>query len=237
SAARRSALYLLVFPMTVFLSAVYPESLFLACAVATVLEARRGRWWLAGTFAALGTLARPFGIVLVVPLAVQAVADRARRPAYPAQISGIVLPVAAFLAWQAYLYRVSGDVLAFIHGELQWSQRPTLPVKSITDLFDPAIYGDPWIVAAALILMTACVVMSWRILHPATAAYGTAMLLAAVSSGTLTSFPRYALAIFPGFMVLGALGSHRAIHVGYLAIATALAVLFAAMFASWYWIG
>lgn len=236
-AAQRSALYLLIFPTTVFLSAVYPESLFLACAVATVLEARRGRWWLAGTFAALGTLARPFGIVLVIPLAVQIVADRARGPLRPAHVSGILLPVVAFLTWQAYLYRVSGDALVFLHGELQWSQRPTVPVRSITDLLDPAVYGDPWIVAGALILMTICVALSWRLLHPATAAYGAAMLLAVVSSGTLTSFPRYALAIFPAFLVLGALGRRRPVHLGYVGTAGALSIVLTAMFATWYWIG
>lgn len=235
--ARRATVYLLIFPTTIFLSAVYPESLFLACAVATVLEARRGRWWLAGTFAALGTIARPFGIVLVISLAVQVVADRARGPVRPALVAGMVLPIAAFLAWQAYLYRVSGDALVFLHSELQWSQRPTVPVRSITDLLDPAVYGDPWIVAAALILMTTCVVLSWRLLHPATAAYGTAMLLAVVSSGTLTSFPRYALAIFPAFLVLGALGRRRPVHLGYVGIAGALSIMLTAMFASWYWIG
>jgi hypothetical protein len=69
------------------------------------------------------------------------------------------------------------------------------------------------------------------------AAYGTVLVVAALSSGTVTSFPRYALAIFPAFLALGALGRRRGVHLGYLAGATALAVTLTAMFASWFWIG
>ena len=243
--ARRSVLYLLLFPTSVFLSALYPESLLLACALGALVEARRGRWPLAGVLAALAALSRPFGVLLAIPLAMEALARRARRDDAPvparaplgAAALAVGLPVAAFVAWCGYLYRFTGDALAFVHAEASWSQRPGLPVRSVADLLDPAVYGDPWIVAGTLLLVTVCVVVSWRMLRPSTAAYGTVMLIAALSSGTLTSFPRYALEVFPAFLVLGAAGRWRPVHLSYVAIGTALSVLLAAMFASWYWIG
>ena len=61
-------------------------------------------------------------------------------------------------------------------------------------------------------------------------------LLAAVSSGTLTSLLRYALAIFPAFIVLATVRSPWVRRI-YLLAAGVSAVLFSAMFALWYWIG
>ena len=46
--ARRAVLYLAVFPMALFLGAVYTESLFLALAIGAFLLAERGRWVGAG---------------------------------------------------------------------------------------------------------------------------------------------------------------------------------------------
>ena len=62
--ATRAVIYLLVFPTTVFLSAVYAESGFLVLAIAAMYHARRRDWLLAGALAALAALTRPFGAVV-----------------------------------------------------------------------------------------------------------------------------------------------------------------------------
>src|SRR5579884_1285971 len=55
-ARRRALVYLALFPATLFLLAVYSESLYLLCSVAAFLEAERGRWWRAGIWAGLAAL-------------------------------------------------------------------------------------------------------------------------------------------------------------------------------------
>jgi len=67
--ASRTVIYLAIFPTSFYLSALYPESVFLACAVACIYYARQHRWWLAGICGALASLARIQGLVLVVPIA------------------------------------------------------------------------------------------------------------------------------------------------------------------------
>src|SRR5262249_47750700 len=67
--AARAVLYLCVFPTTLFLSAVYSESLFLALVVAAFYYARTARWFVAGLLAAAAAVCKPPGILLVVPLA------------------------------------------------------------------------------------------------------------------------------------------------------------------------
>ena len=53
---------------SLFLSAVYAESLMICCALAALWLARRDRPWLAGVAAALCTLSRPIGFLIVIAL-------------------------------------------------------------------------------------------------------------------------------------------------------------------------
>jgi hypothetical protein len=67
--ASRTVLFLGLFPMSFYLTAIYSESLFLACALACFYYTRTRRWWLAGIFGGFASLARAEGILLVIPLA------------------------------------------------------------------------------------------------------------------------------------------------------------------------
>ncbi|MEP6809883.1 MAG: mannosyltransferase family protein, partial [Chthoniobacterales bacterium] len=69
--ARRAVLYLLIFPTTLFLSAVYSESAFLLTIVGSFYHARKREWWWAGLLGAVATLSRPPGIMIIVGLLVE----------------------------------------------------------------------------------------------------------------------------------------------------------------------
>jgi Gpi18-like mannosyltransferase len=64
--AARAVLYLALFPMSFYLSAIYPESLFLALVVSCMYYTRLRRWWLAGLLGGLATLTRPQGVLLAI---------------------------------------------------------------------------------------------------------------------------------------------------------------------------
>ncbi len=64
-----TVLYLSLFPTSFYLSAIYPESLFLAFSIACIYYARKHYWWLAGLCGGLATLTRVQGILLLVPVA------------------------------------------------------------------------------------------------------------------------------------------------------------------------
>jgi hypothetical protein len=74
--ACRTVLYLLVFPSSFFLSAVYPHSLFLACAIASFYYARQDRWWLAGILGCAAGLTRLQASALIIPLAYEYLRQR-----------------------------------------------------------------------------------------------------------------------------------------------------------------
>jgi hypothetical protein len=67
--ASRTLMYVAVFPTSFYLSAIYSEAVFLACAAACVYYARQRRWWIAGLCGGLASLARVQGLVLLVPIA------------------------------------------------------------------------------------------------------------------------------------------------------------------------
>lgn len=68
AAARRTLYLLALFPTALFLSAAYPESLFLLLEVGAVLAARRGRWAGAGVLGGLAAATRNSGVLLLIPL-------------------------------------------------------------------------------------------------------------------------------------------------------------------------
>jgi hypothetical protein len=67
-AAELTVWLMALFPMSLFFSAVYTESIFTLLSIWSIYAARRERWLLAGVMAALASAARSDGFVLIVPL-------------------------------------------------------------------------------------------------------------------------------------------------------------------------
>src|SRR5437868_6855072 len=64
--AKRTALYLAIFPTALFFFAAYNESLFLFFVLISFYAMRQGSWWIAGLFGGLATLTRSLGLALLV---------------------------------------------------------------------------------------------------------------------------------------------------------------------------
>jgi Mannosyltransferase (PIG-V) len=114
--ARRAILYLAVFPMSLFLVAVYTESLFLVLALAAFLLAERNRWPAAWAATGLAMLTRIAGVALVPALALMAWRAPDRRRA----LAGVAIPAVLFSAYPAYLSADKGDGWAFLHSQGLW---------------------------------------------------------------------------------------------------------------------
>jgi mannosyltransferase PIG-V len=231
-AGPRAALYLLVFPTSVFLFVVYPESLLIALSIGAVYHARRGEWLPAGALGVLAALTRPFiGAAVAVPIAIEAFQRSGPRAALASATPAVI----ALIGWLAVLWRVTGDPKAILTAEANWGVGPSLPFEAFADLFDPSVYGFPYIVLGATLFIGALVLISWRVLRPSLAAYATVVFLISIATGSLTSSPRYYLSVFPAFMVL-AVVARGWLGRAYVAIGVAIGVIFTAMYALWYWV-
>src|SRR5437773_182288 len=69
--ARRTLLYMCIFPTAFYLFAPYNESLFILLTAGAFLAMRRQKWWLAGLLGLLAALTRSAGILLVIPYLVE----------------------------------------------------------------------------------------------------------------------------------------------------------------------
>jgi hypothetical protein len=133
-AGRMAVLALAFFPTSLFLSAVYSESLYLALSIGVLWSARHGRFLLACALAACAAATRSAGIVLLLPIAILYLyGPRTDRP--PDRVGGPVwrpryrlrrdawaaalVPV-GLAVFMGYLAASGGDALLPFHAEGVW---------------------------------------------------------------------------------------------------------------------
>jgi hypothetical protein len=233
--ALRAVLYLALFPTSLFLGAVYGESLFLALALATFFLAERRRLGWAAVTAGLAILTRAQGVALLPALAVFAWRSERRRR----DLALLLVPVALFLAFPLALELSTGHGLAFVDAQRAW-ERSLAPLGPLGGLVQAIGEGD--VLGPVLALALVCLaLLAWRWLGApyglyALVALAVPMALPSERLGGLYSFPRLALAAFPCLAALAILGRDRRIHVVVVAVlGTALAVN-VVRWSLWYWV-
>jgi hypothetical protein len=238
SLARRTVIYLLVFPTTLFLSSAYAESLFLATAAASLYHARAGQWYRAGIFGLLAALTRPFGLLLVVPIALELWRQRSPARAWPA-VLGPPLGLGMFVG---YLWWLFGDPLAYFSAGASWGRGIHAPWEvALAYLRGPLQAFDwpySWLDGISMVIMAVLAVASWRLLPVSYAGYATAGVVFAMSTGMAWfSASRHALALFPVIIVLAVAGQRwRWFEYSWLSVSILLTVAFMARVAGGYWV-
>jgi len=217
-AARRTALYLLIFPGSFFLTAVYPEGLFLLLTVAAFYCARRRQWALAGLLAGAILLTRAQGVMILAPIALEFVAYRATqaRPLGAGIFKAVWLIIPSLVAlggYALYSHALTGYWLAFETSEtVAWGHRLTpFPYPLIRYLLAPSL-GSPSsfdfssVNFAVTIIFMAVVFLAWRRLPTAYAIWlGLSLLLPLSANGShLFSMVRFLTPAFPAFVALAA---------------------------------
>ena len=201
--ARRSAWLLALAPSAYTLVLGYADATLLLCSVVTVLGARTGRWWMAAAAGLAAGLVRPLGILLVVPVLVEVVRQRAQRPPPRwAALAALAAPLAGTTAYLGWVRAQFGDAWLPFRVQQQNGHRGvlTLPVAAMAHNLDSLLHGHhvgsalhvPWVV-----LSVALLVVAFRRLPLSYAAFAAAVLVVSLSSSNLDSFERYALGAFP----------------------------------------
>jgi hypothetical protein len=259
--AQRSVLYLAVFPMSLFLQAVYSESLFLLLVLAAFAVAERDHFASAGILAGLAILTRAAGIALLPALALLAWRHRDRLRA----LGGVALALPVAAVYPIVLWQQVGDPWAFSDAQDRWHRHlsPVGPLGGIWDGLVSAWRGleqfvvghgthvsgtNPMHAAAEnlqafafLVLFVVLTVVAWRRFG---AAYG---LFAAVSLAIplsypssrwpLLSLPRFGLVIFPLFLALSALTTGRPrLHNAVVACSALFLGVAVVQWALWQWV-
>lgn len=234
--ATRSVLYLALFPTSLFLTAVYSESLFLVLAIATFVLAERGRLGWAAGVAGLALLTRSQGLALLPALAVFGW----RSPAPWRSAALLLVPLAIFAAYPVALWATLGRPLAFLEAQGMAWDRAFDPLALVTGV--PAGVAEGHVVeVASATLMLPLAVVAWRALGAAYGSYAAVALLLpmafpSATFGALYSFPRLCIVAFPCFIALALLTRDWRIHAAIIgAFSIGLAVL-VVRWALWHWV-
>jgi len=263
--ARRAVLYLAVFPMALFLGAVYSESMFLALAIGAFVLAERRHWLGAGLVTGLAMLTRVAGVALLPALVVMAW----RQPERGRALLRLCVAPLVFAAYPLYLGVARDDAFAFARAQGFWNRHLSYagPFGGIWDGLRSAWAGvqqlasgshthiywtpvqdtDPMRAAAVnleafafLVLLIALTVVAWRRFgapYGLFCAVSLAIPLSAPSTRwPLLSMPRFGLVLFPCFMALAVIGGRPRVHTAILVVSSIMLGVAVTQWALWQWV-
>jgi hypothetical protein len=248
-------------PLSLFFSAVYTESLFLALSVGSIYAARRGRWKLACSLGGLAAATRVTGVGLVLALAIMYVKERRgidRAVLWLAAVPAGLGAYLGFLAYDGYGFLAPfaqestaayGRQMGGSIGTLVAAVRSaaaglhSLPSQSI---YAPSINGpfsaglESILLLVVLAIAAAALAATFRRLPLGYGAYALAALSVctwtAASGQPLKSFDRYALTIFPLWMAAGAWVAERRLARVVVPVSAVLLAFWTFQFATWAWV-
>ncbi|XHH09478.1 MAG: glycosyltransferase family 39 protein [Candidatus Bathyarchaeia archaeon] len=242
--AVKAVLFMSIFPMAYFLSAPYTEGLFFALVIASIYYARVSRWEIAGLLSMFAALSRLAGLLLLPVLLVEYFHQKGWKPRnVDYKIVWATLAAAGFLIYLAINLQVTGEAFKFMEiQKVHWFNTldPITGLKLAWSWATTRAYPENFSIGIApitfavfgLVMFIAAV---WKRFRPVYLVYMFLTWGLAVSTSWWISVPRYIMAMFPMFILLGALTRNKAVNV---AIATAFLVglvYFAATFALGWW--
>jgi hypothetical protein len=259
--AGRSVLYVAVFPMALFLQAVYSESLFLLLVLGAFALAERDRFAEAGLVAGLAILTRAAGLALLPALALLAWHHRDRLRA----LAGIAVAVPVAAVYPLVLWQQVGDPWAFADAQDRWHRHLSRagPLGGIWDGLVAAWRGleqfvvghgthvpdaNPMHAAAEnvqafvfLALFLTLTVVAWRRFGAPYGLFATLSLAIPLSYPSsrwpLLSLPRFGLVIFPLFLALAAVTATRPrLHTAVMACSGLFLGVAVVQWALWQWV-
>ncbi len=241
--ADRGVFYLAVFPTSYFFSLPLPESLFLMLTVASFYFAKDERWWLAGFCGALASGTRSSGILLLPALALlywetYRPALQLRHPrTWRKDALALLLVPGGLLAFMVYLHLITGNAFAFKGAMAAWGRKAGLFLAPLFEyLRQPGEIAAHWnfklVNFLAVTLGLACGMALLRRRQYPLAVYALLSLLVALSSALLQSQARYAMVVFPVYIVLASWGRRAKVDQLIRAVFVALFALMTALFAA-----
>jgi len=247
--ARRTVLYLCIFPTAFFFFAAYNESLFLLFFLGAFLALRQQRWWLAGLLGLFAALTRSAGILFVIPYLYEVWDTRHTAPTLTKKLRRL-LPIAFIpmgtLIYSVYCWIITGNPLTFVTIQDHSGRHLTWPWVGLWQAITALLFAQPFGSAnqAHLLLdlgstlgFLVLTILGWRRL-PTSYSLWTAVLLLYIllepaldKPDILLSNQRFVLEMFPAFITMAILGVHhprlhQALLVLFPALLATLSILF-----------
>jgi Gpi18-like mannosyltransferase len=214
-----SILLLLLFPTSFYFGSFYTESLFFAEVIWAMYFARQRNWLASGLIGSLACATRIVGVALIPALLVEIYMQiglkdikKLIQPLIMVSIS--ILGIAGYMF---FLQQKTGDPLAFftslntVFGEQRSNSIILLPqvfyryfIKILPVLnysYFPQVFSTYLEIIVGLLFLLLSI-LSYFKLRLSYSIFLTFGYLIPTLSGSFSSFPRYALILFPGFIIM-----------------------------------
>jgi len=228
--AFRAVKYMLIYPITFFLSINFSESVFFTLSIMTVYYLRKHRWFLMGLCGMLAAVSRNFGIILLVPVAAEyllyianAFKNRKDGNFIKSLLNGfyILLVPTGFFLYLLLNKVISGDWFTFLRYQREyWSQSFGMFYDNVKATFENAIPKvSDWEAADRMtiwvpqafssVMAFALVIYGIKKIRNSYSLYMLAYVTIALSPTWLLSGSRYLMCIFPMYIILAILSKKR----------------------------
>lgn len=221
SIAQSSILLLLLFPTSFYFGSFFTESLFFAEVIWALYFARKGQWFYAGLLGGLATGTRIVGVALIPAFLLESYLQyKMDIKKYTQPVLAAILTFLGLILYMLFLKARTGDPLNFftslnsVFGAQRDDSIVLLPqvfyryifkiLPSIDYHYFPQVFTTLLELGSGLLFLVLSIIAFFK-LRLSYAVYLAAGYLTPTLSGSFSSFPRYALVLFPGF-ILVALG-------------------------------
>ncbi len=226
---------LLVFPTAFLLNSVYTESLFLSLSIIFFYFLLSKRFFLAAIFLSLACLSRLNGLFLFVPFIFEYFRAYGVKRMFNMNILALPLSLFGILGFTIYQKLNFHEPLAFLKSQMEWGRSFALNSEHF-NLMTPSSYAN---FSTDVLFFITCIVTGILLIKFIRASYGLYVLttaLVAISTGTLMSFSRFTLILFPIFILIASL-KNKEVKFGWSLVSTLLLAVFTILFVNNYWAG
>jgi hypothetical protein len=237
---RRVILFLMLNPVSFFLSCAYSESTFLLLSIGALLAARQGKWVVAALSGMCLSATRAPGILIGAPLFAEYVLEWRKRGGnarafFRPHFFLLALVPVGVAAYMFYFQVQRGDFLMPIHAQVRgWGRALVSPWQTfLWPNFPPShipLYQA--LVGTAITLLGAGFFLRLRATY---LVYAVVSILFYLAWGTLEGVPRYISILFPLYVVLALFSTRwKWMYEPLLAFSVALLALCTILFANAY---
>jgi len=239
--AGRTLIYFVIFPTSFFLMAPYTESLFTLFVLASLYSVSRRQFGWVVLWGILSALTRLQGVLLFAPLAYMI-----WRESRELSLKELILRITPLLtipvATLGFLDASNLSLISTYQGTLH--ARFVLPWDNIFATISLLVNGNGSIIDALNLVITlgliAMMFVIWKRLPFEYTIYSMLMLIAPMLRMTTTqplvSMSRYAIVIFPVFIILGMWGGNRWVNRVIVYTSFSLQLYLSAQFILWGWV-
>ena len=200
------AVFLLVHPLAFFLNAVYSESLFLFLSLAMIRYTLRKKYLPAAIFGAFASATRVAGIFLIVPLVIEFIKENGWRGLFSRRVWPLFLAPSGAFFFFLYHWIAFGDFFLYLHVQESFGRNFSLNLKDFATRNGPDM-ANTVIDLAYTLSAIGFGLLALKQFRPSYGIYMLFSLGVALSSGTVLGIGRYAMMLFPIYLIAAGIRS------------------------------